>query len=144
MRLRIAFAFACVAAVAVGAQTSPSKPPQPKSLTLVGCVSTDDSKKDQVTFVAKDGTEYRLSGTDARAYAGQRVQIVGATNPNKVHFRGGLYPSPNAAGQAGAIDPAQAAMAAQGAYRGTGAAELPEFNVHAVKPMKGNCPPAKK
>src|SRR5579884_3113543 len=143
----IATLLAASAALAAAQTTSTEKPPKTKRLTLVGCVAADETNNGQLTFVdEKDGTEYRLSGTDARDYVGKRVQIVGATNPNKVHVRGGLVPGPNVAAQAGAIDPTKAAMAAQGANRGTGpaeAAELPEFKVNALKGVKGSCPDSK-
>lgn len=140
--IRVTLALVCAAATAVAAQ-SPSKPKasKTKGLTLVGCVSPDEANAGHVTFAdAKDGTVYKLSGASAREYVGKRVRIVGATNPNRIHVRGGLTPSPNTAAQAGAMDPARAAVEAQGAYRGTGPAELPEFIVKTVKPVKGDCP----
>ncbi len=143
MHLLVPAVLACAAAVA--AAQSPENPPktkEPKPLTLVGCVTADEDKTGQYTFEdVKDGTTYRLSGADASAYVGKRVQIVGATDSKRIKVRTGLAPSPNVAGQAGAIDPAQAAMAAQGATtRGTGTGELPEFKVKAVKQVKGKCP----
>ncbi len=145
VRLVSAVVLAGSTAIAAAQTTSSAKPPKTKTLTLVGCVSTDEANEDEVTFAdAKNGTVYRLSGADAREYVGKRVQIVGATNPNRIHVRGGLGPTPNTAAQAGAIDPTRAAMAAQGATRGTGPAELPEFNVKGIKTVKGNCPPKKK
>jgi hypothetical protein len=52
-----------------------------------------------------------------------------------------LWPSPNVAGQAGAIDPAQASIARQpgGAASGTGGIELPEFRVVSVRGIDGSC-----
>jgi len=131
---------------AAAAQTTQPKSKEPKPLTLVGCVATDEAAEGELTFAdAKDGTIYKLSGTDAREYVGRKVQIVGATDSKRLRIRTGLTPSPNVAGQAGAIDPAQAAIAAQGATtRGTGSGELPEFKVKAVKPVKGACPPSGK
>lgn len=151
IRLHALAALALAASVAAAAaQTSePAKSDKktikPKSVTLIGCVDTDDTAPGQLTFAdAKDGTVYRLSGTDARQYVGHRVQVSGAPHPNRVKVRIGLLPSPNVAGQAGAIDPARAAIAEQGADRGTGTVELPEFSVTTVKPVNGKCPPEKK
>jgi hypothetical protein len=139
----VLFAFA---AAGLAAQTTPAETKTTKGstrpLTLIGCVSSDDANADQVTFLdEKSGTVYRLSGADAREYIGRHVQIVEAPDSKKVKIRGGLSPSPNAAAQAGSIDPTQAAMAAQGSTtRGTGTAELPEFRVKTVKPVQGTCP----
>jgi hypothetical protein len=51
-----------------------------------------------------------------------------------------LWPSPNVAGQAGAIDPAQASIARQpgGAASGAGM-ELPELRVVSVRGIDGSC-----
>ena len=106
-----------------------------KLVTLVGCVSGDAATPRQYTIVdAKGGTMYRLSGTDMGAYVGQRVQVTGGSPRLRVGF--GLTPSPNAAAQAGAVDPPPAAAGTP--TRGTGPA--PEFRVRSVKAVSGACP----
>jgi hypothetical protein len=56
---------------------------------------------------------------------------------------GGLWPSANAAGQAGALDPAQESIARQpggGAQRsGAGDLDLPAFNVVRARTVEGTC-----
>jgi hypothetical protein len=139
---------ACAAAMPAAAQTSTSnKPaPAPKTLTLSGCVQSSDSTPNQFTFAddvnPAKATTYRLSGQNMKKYAGRRVEIVGGVVEPRVKIITGLYPSPNVAGQAGAMDPAQAAMAGAsgGSASGTGTVELPEFRVKSVKPLDGGCP----
>lgn len=119
--------------------TTDTKPPATKILTLSGCVSADPSGPGAFTLSdTKPGTSYRLTGLDVREYAGQRVQVSGVTS-RRLRIVGGLYPSPNVAAQAGAIDPAQAAVAAAS---GPGAASktLPEFRVKGVQAIPGACP----
>ena len=107
-----------------------------KLVTLVGCVASDDATPGQFTIVdAKGGTTYRLSGSDMHPYVGQRVQVTGASPRLRVGF--GLTPSPNAAAQAGAIDPPPAAAAGT-ATRGNPPA--PEFRVKSVRSVSGACP----
>ena len=137
-------AIACAAAVP-GAQTT-SKNAAPKALTLSGCVQPSDSAPNQFTFAddvnPATATMYRLSGRDMRKYAGKRVEIVGGVVGPRVKISGGLYPSPNVAGQAGAMDPTQAVIAGSsgGAASGTGNVDLPEFRVKSVKTLDGDCP----
>ena len=54
---------------------------------------------------------------------------------------GGLYPNANVAGQAGAIDPAKAAVATMpgGTASGTGNVELPTLNVTRLSLGQGEC-----
>jgi hypothetical protein len=107
-------------------------------MTMAGCVSPKPANG-TFTFTAKDGTKYRLSGKNLKKYAGQEVELVGGEG-KKLTVKGGLYPSPNVAAQAGAMDPTQAAIAAQpgGTSSGTGA-ELPEFAVRSVRGLSGSC-----
>jgi hypothetical protein len=108
-------------------------------MTLAGCVSPKPASGN-FTFTAKDGTKYRLSGRNIKKYAGQEVEIVGGEG-KKLVVKGGLLPSPNAAAQAGAIDPGQAAIASQpgGTATGTGSTELPVFRVKSVHGLGGSC-----
>jgi|SRR5581483_609007 len=130
------------AAAIVGATqtTSPAAQPQPaqkstKLVTLVGCVSGGDGTPGQYTISDKDGTMYRLTGTDVRKYVGQQVEVTGGA-PKKFVVAGGLLPSPNAAAQAGAIDPPPAAAAAP---TNRAAAPLAEFRVKSVKTLAAAC-----
>jgi len=115
-----------------------------KSLTIVGCVAADDDAPDKLTIEDKDGTTYRLTGTSLKKYVGQRVEIVGTIGgPGGLHVGFGLLPSPNVAAQAGAMDPAQAAVATSrgGTTSATGGeVQLPEFKVTRVRAARGECP----
>jgi hypothetical protein len=138
-------ASASIAAVQTTQEQQPApaaKPAKPsKVITLTGCVTADDTTPGQFTFAdIKSGATYRLTGTDVKDYAGQRVQIAGLS-PKKLVIRGGLVPSPNVAAQAGALDPSRSAISSgQAGQSGTGTTELPEFRVRAVKPVAGACP----
>jgi hypothetical protein len=115
-----------------------------KSISIVGCVSADDATPARYTLVDQQGTTYRLTGTDMKKYVGRSVELVGTVQPdNRVHVGFGLLPSPNVAAQAGAIDPAQAAIATP--HGGTTAAtggdvQLPEFKVKRVRTTRAGCP----
>jgi hypothetical protein len=146
-----AFAFSSLAAV-VAAQgtggsttTQPAKKDNPKSLTLTGCIAPDGTNAGHYTladFVTGAPT-YRLAGTDVRRYLGKRVELVGDDTQRKLKIVGGLTPSPNAAAQAGAMDPAEAARANLGAAGETrpGNIVVPELKVKSVKAVSGPCPP---
>ena len=109
--------------------------PSPKLVTVVGCVSSDDTTPGQYTIMeSKGGAMYRLSGADMHTYVGQQVQVTGG--PRRFRITGGLLPSPNAAAQAGAVDQPPAAAATSG--RGTG--PTPEFRVKSVKTVASACP----
>jgi hypothetical protein len=144
--------FASIAALVlagslVAAQTNPpskkdAKDADDKPITLSGCVGRDGNAPHQFTLADERGTViYRLTGTDVRDYIGKHVEVIGGTPvQRKLKIAGGLLPSPNAAAQAGAMDPAQAAMAAAGGVAGPGDPQLPEFKVRSVRPVSGNCP----
>ena len=86
------------------------------------------------------GDRYRLTGKDIKKFAGKKVEVVQSTSKN-FGIKGGLYPSPNVAAQAGALDPVQSAIATQpgsGAATGTGP-DLPEFRVGRVRAVQGEC-----
>ena len=132
-----------VAATGVAARQQPpatASTKQPaKPLTLSGCINTSSSDSGLFTLSdAKQGTTYRLVGTDVREYVGQHVQVSGVA-PRRVQFVGGLYPSPNAAAQAGAINPNEAAIAANNGTA-TGTRPLLEFRVKSVRATPGACP----
>ena len=135
------FVLMCAAhtALAGAQQREPSKAP-PKPITLSGCVQRGESGPGEYTLAEKkDSQIYRLTGTDLRDYVGRRVQIVGGIPSKRFRVVGGLTPSPNAAAQAGAQDPARAATAAASGSAGPGTVELPEFRVKSVRPITGSC-----
>jgi hypothetical protein len=141
---QVVFALSIIVAttgVAAGQQqpaTASTKQPT-KPLTLSGCINTSSSESGLFTLSdAKEGTTYRLVGTDVREYVGQHVQVSGVP-PRRVQFVGGLYPSPNVAGQAGAIGPNEAAIASTNGAA-TGTRPLLEFRVKSVRATPGACP----
>jgi len=108
---------------------------------LTGCVSERATESGSFTFTdTQSGGKYRLTGKKMRSYAGKMVVVFGGPN-KRLSIRGGLWPSPNAAGQAGALDPAQESIARQagGAAASRGDAALPEFNVVRVRTVDGSC-----
>lgn len=135
--------FAASLVVSITAQTpAPAKPsdkaPKVAPLVLTGCVASPESGHFTVQD-AKNG-RFELSGHGLDIYIGKRVELRG--NPSGgLHITTGLYPSPNVAAQAGAMDPVQAAQAALpgGAAHGTGSQPLPKFAVTNVKTVKGDC-----
>jgi hypothetical protein len=137
--------LALAAAVSVAAQPAQKDAaPKDSAVTMDGCVARGKAPQDPITFSQADSSiKYRLTGKNLNKYAGQRVEIVGATpEPKRLAVRGGLYPSPNVAAQAGALDPAKAAIARQpgGTESGTGAVELlPEFKVTRIRVLDGSC-----
>jgi hypothetical protein len=132
-----------IGATAAAAQSRPSTPEKGTPVELTGCVSSDPATSGSFTFVdATNGGKYRLTGKGVRKYAGQMVRLVGGPSSGKrFSVRGGLWPSPNVAAQAGAMDPAQAAIARQpgGTGGGTGSNDLPEFRVVSVRGVDGAC-----
>jgi hypothetical protein len=109
-------------------------------VTLRGCVSADP--KARKAFILADATQdqtYRLTGVDVADYVGQHVEVIGAS-PRRVRVVGGLYPNPNIAGQAGAIDPTRAAMAAHGGPASNSPQPVIEFKVKSVRLTPGTCP----
>ena len=116
-------------------------PARGRGLTISGCIARSDAGTDQFTIVDQTNTTYRLSGGQVRDYVGKRVEVVGGVvNSKKLQISGGLRPTPNVAAQAGAIDPAQAAVAAAGGSApGTGPAPTLEFKVKSIRPAEGAC-----
>lgn len=122
-----------------GDASDPNRP-----VTMSGCVGRAPAPQQSITFAQDEtGFLYRLSGRGLNKFAGQRVEVVGATpRARRFAVRGGLYPSPNVAAQAGAMDPAKAAIARMpgGPESGTGGAELlPEFKVTRIRVVDGSC-----
>jgi hypothetical protein len=131
---------ALLLALAIANLQTPSPTPAPKGLTVSGCITGDAAARDRFILTdSEGGTTYRLSGSTVRNYVGRRVQVTGGLADSKrLHIAGGLVPSPNVAGQAGAIDPAQAAMAASAT--GTPSSLLPTLKVTRVRALPGSCP----
>jgi len=112
----------------------------PEAITVVsGCVSQAADKTHYEVEDAANGS-YRLSGTDVHDFIGQKVQLIGGViETKKLRIKGGLVPNANVAGQAGAIDPTQAANAVAGGQAPTGNVQLPEFRVKSIRPLGSNC-----
>lgn len=136
----VATMLAMQAASAPAPSSATSKEPK-ATVTLTGCVRPSMTVPGTFTFAETGtGAEYRL-GAGARKYSGQHVEIVGTPVGRRLTIRGGLYPSPNVAAQAGSLDPAQVAIASLpgGTNSGTGTVELPEFRMTRVKALAGSC-----
>jgi hypothetical protein len=142
----LAGSFVAAAVILSSAEQKPP-PPTPTDartpITLIGCVSKAPNDLGEFTFVQSETrSTYRLTGKSVRQYAGKRVEIVGGSGGKRLAIRGGLYPSPNVAAQAGDMDPAKVAIASQpgGTSTGTGTPTLPSFNVTRVHGVTGACP----
>jgi len=113
-----------------------------KEIRLNGCISRDSIRPGQFNFLDNEsGFKYRLTGKGLRKFVGHRVEIVGGPPGKGITFRTGLWPSPNTAAQAGALDPARAAVAnlPGGAADAVGASPLPEFKVIRLRGVEGAC-----
>lgn len=141
-----AFFLASAVTAAVAQQAPSSKTPKatPALLAVSGCISAAPDARSVFTLADK-GETYRLTGTNVREYVGKHVEILG-TPAKRVRVVGGLYPSPNAAAQAGAVDATKAAVASESGA--TNAAANPpsppnqpvEFTVKSVRVTPGGCP----
>ena len=140
--LGLGFALVCTAPLAAQEKkTSTPAKPSSKIVSLSGCVVRGEKAPDQYTLEDKSEGVYRLTGVKLRDYIGQRVQIAGGiVETKRLTIKGGLTPNANVAAQAGAIDPARAAVAAAGGAAGPGTVDLPEFKVKSVRPVSGGCP----
>jgi hypothetical protein len=140
--LVLSISISAVAAATLGAQngsgtstTLKTSKAAPAAMSLVGCVGTGSAAGDAFTLSNDDGTNvYRLSGVNMRRYVGHRVTVFGTSDSARVKIVGGLTPSPNAAAQAGALDPAKAAIAADPFLTSpAGGQQLPQFRVRIVR-----------
>ena len=135
--------LACQPAAPGSAQTTKqSGKESPKEMRLNGCISRDQVRPGQFNFLDDDsGGRYRVTGKNFKKFVGQRVEIVGGPPGKGITFKTGLWPSPNVAAQAGALDPAKAAVAnlPGGAADAVGASPLPEFRVIRLKGVEGAC-----
>jgi hypothetical protein len=127
------------------AKAEPAKKVDPNApVTMSGCVSrdyTDSKNASAYTFISDEGGRYRVSGKSVSKYSGMSVQVVGVIDTKRVKVVGGLWPTPNVAGQAGNIDPGKAAIAAMpgGGATGTGNVDLPVLNVTKLSLGAGEC-----
>jgi hypothetical protein len=140
--LLVAFHTAPAAAAQAAKPASKAAANDSKEIRLNGCISRDTIRPGQFNFLDNDsGDKYRLTGKGLRKFVGHRVEIVGGPPGRGVTFRTGLWPSPNVAAQAGALDPAKAAVAnlPGGAADAVGASPLPEFKVVRLRGVEGVC-----
>jgi len=102
-RIPVVLGLSLLATLPIRAQDKkPAAKPQPKTISLSGCVVANEKTPDQ--FTLDDATEgkYRLSGIKLGDYVGQRVQLAGAVVESKrLVIKGGLLPNANVAAQAG-------------------------------------------
>jgi hypothetical protein len=119
---------------------TPKKDTAPKVVTLSGCVEKG-AAPNQYTIVDDVNGRYQVTGSGIDKYVGKRVQVAGTPGSARFKVKGGLWPTPNVAAQAGAIDPATAAVAAQpgGGAAGTGDVDLPTLRVRSVRTLDGGC-----
>jgi len=112
----------------------------PKVVTLSGCVEKGGTPN-QYTLNDDVNGRYQVSGNGIDKYVGRRVEVAGTPGSTKFKVKGGLWPTPNVAAQAGDIDPAKAAIAAQpgGGAHGTGDVDLPTLKVRSVRTLDGGC-----
>jgi hypothetical protein len=136
----LAAALVTVFAVTVEAQDKQDKKAPPSQLEFTGCVSVTPEANGQFSFVEADGGgTYRLSGKGLKKYAGQRVTIVSESSNKGLKIRTGLWPSPNVAAQAGALDPAQESIARQSGGAASVPEPAPELRVVRVRGVEGAC-----
>jgi hypothetical protein len=137
-------AFCLVAAGAIASAQKPSADKTAtktnKTLTLVGCVEKGNTPN-QFTLSDDQSGKYVVTGARIGRYVGLRVEIAGVSDNSKFKVKGGLWPTANVAGQAGAIDPARAAVAAQpgGPASATGEVDLPKVVVKSVRALDARC-----
>jgi hypothetical protein len=132
-----------VLAVMFGLQSG-STPAPPKDaareIRLSGCIARDRVAPGQFTFLDNEGGgKWRLTGKGLKNFVGHRVEIVGGPPGKRVTFRTGLLPSPNTAAQAGALDPAKAAIANLPGGAADANPPLPEFRVVRLRGLEGAC-----
>ena len=137
----VIFVTIAFAGVSLGAAQRKAEPREKTSksstVTVTGCVQKNETPAGGYKF--DDGASiFRLTGVDVRDFVGRRVEVVGG-QPRGLKIKGGLLPSPNVAGQAGAMDPARAAAAATDAAAAQTSGALPEFRVRSIKPITGSC-----
>jgi hypothetical protein len=111
-----------------------------RTLTLTGCVERGATPTQYVIEDSENG-RYEVSGNKIGKYLGQRVRVAGQPGSTRFRVRGGLWPSPNAAGRAGSMSAGRAAVEAMpgGPNAGTGEINLPTFKVRSIRTLDGTC-----
>jgi hypothetical protein len=137
--MRSMFPVVVALAVASIAAAQDATPKKPAVVTLSGCVQKSEVSPNQFTLADGNGI-YRLTGMDVREFFGRRVQVVGGA-PKRLKIAGGLKPSANVAGQAGAMDPARAATATHDGAMVNGTGPEIELRVRSIKAIDGSCAP---
>ena len=139
-------AVALFSAQSQPAAKADTKTDQKAPVTLNGCVTrdyTDARNPTAYTFIDNtDGSRYHIKGKTVAKYSGMSVQVFGTiVESKKLAVAGGLWPSPNVAAQAGAIDPATAGIAALpgGPTTGVGNVDIPTLNVTRLSLGSGEC-----
>ena len=131
------------AAVMPRIEQAPATPIAPARILLTAeCVSASRDNIGQFRFQElQQGRRERLASTRIPQEPAQHVEIGGRSKVKRFTIRGGLWPSANIAAQAGALDPAQEAIARQlvGANRPPRPL-LAEFRVARVRDVNGACP----
>ena len=133
-----------VAAIAVAALLPTAAIAQSQSstnVTMTGCVSAKPDANGRYTFDNADGvSRYRLTGRKLAQFAGQRVELVGASpGGGGVAIKGGLV-GPQAGARGVALDPSQESVRRQPGGGGAGIGPTyPEFKVSRVKGVAGTC-----
>jgi hypothetical protein len=144
-RLAHAASVVCAACLAIsaGAEARQRNDKQPAvSKELTGCVSVRPAASGEFTIVdSETGGAFRLSGRGIQKYAGRHVTVEGSPPTNRLGFRFGLWPSPNTAAQAGALDPAQESISRQpgGGTSSADSSRLPELRVQRIRIVGGSC-----
>jgi hypothetical protein len=135
---------ASLSAAAGAQQTAPEKKPlkTPKNMTLTGCVEPDPAQPGRFMMTdTSGGARYHVFGKSFREYLGRPVELDGGIEVKGLKISGGLRPNANIAAQAGAIDPAQAAVQAATNDSTTGTPiDVQEFRVKTIRPASGTCP----
>ena len=125
-----------LAPVAVVAQGQSST-----NITMTGCVSAKPDANGRYTFDNADGfSRYQLTGRKLAKFAGQRVELVGASpGGGGLAIRGGLA-GPQAGARGVALDPSQESVRRQPGGGGAGIGpSYPEFKVSRAKTVEGAC-----
>ena len=134
--LAVLTASALLAPVTVAAQSQSST-----DITMTGCVSAKPDANGRYTFDNADGvSRYQLTGRKLAKFAGQRVELVGASpGGGGLAIRGGLV-GPQAGARGVALDPSQESVRRQPGGGGAGIGpSYPEFKVSRVKGVAGTC-----
>ena len=142
MTLAAAFVTLVIGAVVPPTAAAPQNASAKQSakngpVTLTGCVEASRMAKNAFTL-DEDGRTYVLKGVDVREFVGKHVEVIGAL-PKRFTIVGGLYPSANVAGQAGAIDPTTAAIAAHSGPTSQSSRPTVDFTVKSVRLLSGTC-----